>query len=208
MLSLATRFFWSVSVVSVCSHAAVSADVPTPTRGFEVDTSNRNSVVSFYQKVYRASEGYRDRMSWTGNYTSLAAGAEGTTSAVFVGDVERRLNYFRALCGVPANVRVNSGSVVTILAADAWQPDPSTTKAAAAQRSALMIARTYPNTSGLNHNPPQTNVGWTTAAWNANKNGNLSLGFFGPGAVDAYVKENVTGTSSWNVDVGHRRWLM
>ncbi|MEK7948984.1 hypothetical protein [Luteolibacter soli] len=190
-----------------CLAASALAD-PVPTRGFEVDTSNRNNVVAFYQSVFQASEGYRDRINWTGNYTSTAAGAEGTTSAAFAGDVERRLNYFRALCGVPADVRVNTGFTVNIQEADTYKPDPSTTKAAAAQRSALMIARTYPNSGGLNHNPPQSNTAWTTAAWNANKNGNLALGFFGPGAVDAYVQENVVGISNWNIDVGHRRWLL
>ena len=209
MLSLTTRFFWPVSVVSVsCLAAVLTAQEPVATRGFEVDTSDRNDVVAFYQSIYQASEGYRDRLAWTGNYTSTAAGAEGTTSAVFAGDVERRLNYFRALCGVPANVRVNTGSTVNIQAADTYKPDASTTKAAAAQRSALMIARTYPNNGGLSHNPPQSNTAWTAAAWNANKNGNLALGFYGPGAVDAYVQENVIGISNWNVDVGHRRWLL
>ena len=208
MLSLATRFFWPVSVVSVSCLAAVYADVPAPTRGFEVDTLNRNDVVSFYHSTYQASEGYRDRIAWTGNYTSTAAGAEGTISAVFAGDVERRLNYFRALCGIPADVRVNTGSTVKIDEADTYKPDASTTKAAAAQRSALMISRTYPNSSGLSHNPPQSNTAWTTAAWNANRNGNLALGFYGPGAVDAYVQEDVTGISNWNIDVGHRRWLL
>lgn len=165
-------------------------------------------MVGFYQRVYQASEGYRARIAWTGNYTSTAAGAEGTVSAAFAGDVERRLNYFRALCGVPADVRVNSGSTVYILPSDTWQPAATTTKAAAAQRSALMIVRTYPSNGGLSHNPAQNIPAWTTAAWNANRNGNLALGFYGPGAIDAYVREDVTGISSWNVDVGHRRWLM
>jgi len=191
-----------------CLAAVLAADDPVATRGFEVNSLNRNDVVALYQSVYKASEGYRDRIAWTGNYTSTAAGAEGTTSAVFASDVERRLNYFRALCGIPADVRVNTGSLVTILADDAYKPDASTTKAAAAQRSALMIARTYPSTGGLSHNPPQSNTAWTAAAWNANKNGNLSLGFYGPGAIDAYVQEDVVGVSSWNVDVGHRRWLL
>ena len=209
MLSLTTRFFWPVVAVSACCLGALSAAVdPVPTRGFEVDTSDRNAVIAFYQSVYRASEGYQDRINWTGNYTSTVAGAEGTTSAAFAGDIERRLNYYRALCGVPADVRVNTGAAVNIVAADTFKPDASVTKAAAAQRSALMIVRTYPNTGGLSHNPAQTCVAWTSAAWNANKNGDLALGFYGPGAVDAYVEENVTGVSSWNVDVGHRRWLL
>ena len=155
-----------------------------------------------------ASEGYQDRIGWTGNYNSTAAGAEGTVSAAFSGDVERRVNYYRAMCGLQADVRVNSGATVNIAAGDKWVPSASTTKEAAAQRSALMIIRTYPGNGGLSHDPPTTAAAWTTAAWNANRNGNLALGFFGPGAVDAYFREDVTGISAWNVDVGHRRWLM
>lgn len=155
-----------------------------------------------------ASEGYQDRIGWTGNYNSTAAGAEGTVSAAFSGDVERRVNYYRAMCGLQADVRVNSGATVNLAVGDKWVPSASTTKEAAAQRSALMIIRTFPGNGGLSHDPPTTATAWTTAAWNANRNGNLALGFFGPGAVDAYFREDVTGISAWNVDVGHRRWLM
>jgi hypothetical protein len=155
-----------------------------------------------------ASEGYQKRIAWTGNYGSTAAGAEGTVSADFIDDVERRLNYLRAMCGLSSGMKVNSGATLRISPEDPHQPAASTTKAAAAQRSALMIARTYPSNAGLSHTPAQSCTAWTTAAWNANKNGNLSLGFFGPGAVDAYVKEDAMGTSTWNTDAGHRRWLL
>lgn len=164
--------------------------------------------MSLYHAIYMASEGYQHRIAWTGSYGSTAAGAEGTVSQVFSDDVERRLNYFRAMCGLPSGMQVNSGATVRIDSGDAHQPPGDTPKAAASQRSALMIARTYPSSAGLSHNPAQSCVAWTTAAWNANKNGNLSLGFFGPGAVDAYVKEDVMGTSAWNLDAGHRRWLL
>jgi hypothetical protein len=187
---------------------ALGVESPVPTRDFVVDTSDRSEVVSFYHAVYMASEGYQHRIAWTGNYGSTAAGAEGSVSQVFSDDVERRVNYYRAMCGLPAGARVNSGAAVRISAEDIHQPPGSTTKMAASQRSALMIARTYPSSAGLSHNPASSCVAWTTAAWNANKYGNLSLGFFGPGAVDAYAKEDVMGISSWNLDAGHRRWLL
>lgn len=195
-------------LIAVLQAGASATAVTVPTRGFAVDTKNRNEVVAFYQKYYMASEGYRDRIGWTGSYNSVAAGAEGTVSAEFAGDVERRLNYLRAMCGLKADVRVNTGATVNIMPGDAWLPPAETSKAEASQRSALMIVLNYPGNGGINHNPSPAATGWTPAAWNANWNGNLSLGFFGPGAVDAYFKEEVTGTSTWNVDVGHRRWLM
>lgn len=187
---------------------SAGAVTPAPTRGFVVDTSKRGEVVSFYHAVYMASEGYQNRIGWTGVYNSLAAGAEGTVSAEFAGDVERRLNYFRAMSGVRADVRVNSGATVNIEPGDPWVPAAGTTKSAAAQRSALMIIRTFPGNGGLSHDPAPSADGWTAAAWNANHNGNLALGFFGPGALDAYFKEDVAGISAWNFDVGHRRWLL
>ncbi len=185
--------------------------------GFTVDRTSRNDVVSFWQAVYLRSEGYQDRIAWTGgSFTSLAAGAEGTISATFVADVERRTNYIRAMCGVPASVRFNNGATVNILPTDLY-PTPgqplaaTTTKSAAAQRSALMILRTTLAGSGegLSHTPATSALGWTTAAWNANNKGGLAYTFYGPGAIDAYCREDVaSGTSSWNVDVGHRRWLL
>jgi len=186
----------------------VAFAVPAPTRGFEVDRSKRNEVVSFYHAIYAASEGYRDRIAWTGGYNSVAAGAEGTVSEAFVGDVERRINFHRALAGVKADVRVNSGATVHIQAGDSHVPPAATTKAAASQRSALMLVRSYPGSGGLSHDPSPTTTGWTSAAWNANRNSNLALGFFGPGAVDAYFREDAPGISAWNQDVGHRRWLL
>ena len=193
----------------VMLHAGAAATAaPVPTRGFAVDTTDRNEVVAFYQAYYMASEGYRDRIGWTGSYNSVPEGAEGTVSAEFTADVERRLNYLRAMCGLKADVRVNTGATVNIVPGDAWEPPAATTKAAASQRAALMIALNYPGNAGMSHDPSSTATGWTPAAWNANRNGNLSLGFFGPGAVEAYFKEEVTGTSDWNVGVGHRRWLM
>jgi hypothetical protein len=184
-----------------------------PSRGFTVDTSNRNEVVSFWQAIYQASEGYRDRIAWSGNYASVADGAEGTTSAVFVADTERRLNFMRALCGVPANAAVNTGSTVDILDTDKYKPSASLTKAAAAQRSAFMICRTYSaanpsNNPAVSHDPVTGCTAWTSGAWNANKNSNLSQGFYGPGAIDAFIQEDVPGLSTWNAAVGHRRWIL
>jgi hypothetical protein len=120
------------------------------------------------------------------------------------------------MCGLPANVRVNSGSKVVISPSDPFKPSPETSKAAAAQRAAYMIARTYNSSlapgnisSAVSHSPvAASSIAWTEAAWNANANGNISFGFFGAGAIDAYMSEDVSGVSGWNTSVGHRRWLL
>jgi hypothetical protein len=180
------------------------------TTGFTVDNFNRNDVVAFWQAVYMASEGYQERVDWSGNYS----GKSGTTSNEFLDDVERRVNFFRALCGVPPIVRVNSDSTVLIDPADPHKPSTSTLKSDAAQEAALMLIRNYDSSTGsdpaINHDPPKGLVGWSAAAWNANANGNLAFGIYGPGAITEYMVEELAAgstTSVWNTLVGHRRWI-
>jgi hypothetical protein len=72
---------------------------PDAVQGFVVDSSDRTDVLAFYNTIYTASEGYAQNIAWTG---SVAAGQAGTTSAVFKDDVRRRVNFYRALTGLPA----------------------------------------------------------------------------------------------------------
>ncbi len=206
---------------------------PVGSADFTVDTAVRNDVVSFWHGVYQASEGYWNRHGWTGNYTAAGPydSGIGTTSAAFVADVERRVNFYRALSNVPAGVHLNTGATVMVDASDPsnlYHPGSSpplaaaTTKAVAAQCSAYMIARTYgyydeagfhaplgEPYAAISHDPaPSKCVAWSTAAWNANHMSNLALGFYGPGAIDAYMVEDVSGTTNWNSDTGHRRMLL
>ena len=179
--------------------------------GFSVNNQDRNDVVAFWHAVYQASEGYESRINWTGNYS----GNNGTTSPEFVKDVERRINYFRAMCGVDSTARVNSGSTVAIVPGDLFTPPASTLKSTAAQDAALMINRNYNSKTGVNpaitHNPAPSLTGWSPAAWNACAKGNFAFGLFGPAAINEYMIERFSAsitTSSWNTLVGHRRWSL
>lgn len=185
---------------------------PMATTGFKINTKNRDEVVAFWHAVYAASFGYQDRMKWTG---SLEEGNPGSTSQAFAGDVERRINYFRAMCGIPAGTRVNTGSTVVVSDQDPYRPPPQVTKQAAAQQAATLIAASYdPLTGalpGMSHNPDPGLAFWSEAAWNAAANGNLAFGTFGPRAVTEYVVETLlanASTSEWNSLVGHRRWVL
>ncbi len=178
-------------------------------KGFSVDRTNRNDVVAFWHAVYQASEGYDNRVGWTGNFS----GDNGTTSAAFREDVERRLNYFRAMCGVSGDVDVNANAVVFIEPDDVYKPSASTLKSTAAQNAALMMARNYNPSSGenpaLSHNPPRSVEGWSPSAWNAAAKGSFAFGLYGPGAITEYMIERISSASvisSWNTEVGHRRW--
>lgn len=181
------------------------------TYGFSVDNQDRNDVISFWHAVYQASEGYEDRIKWTGNYT----GNSGSISGAFEDDVERRLNYFRAMAGVSSHARVNSGARVAIAPADPHKPSASTKKQNACQDAALMLVRNYNSNTGadpaLTHNPEPGLIGWSEATWNACAKSNFAFGLYGPGAITEYMIEklsNGSATSSWNSLVGHRRWCL
>jgi hypothetical protein len=176
---------------------------------FSVNRFERNDVVAFWHAVYQASEGYEKRVGWTGDF----AGNNGSTSSIFEEDIERRLNYFRAMCGVRANAGVNTNSTVFIDPNDAHKPSPGTLKSTASQNAALMILRNYNPDTGTNpalsHNPPSNLTGWSSSAWNAAYRGSFAFGLFGPGAITEYMIERISSagaTSAWNSEVGHRRW--
>lgn len=182
-----------------------------PVSGFTVLNQHRNDVVAFWQAVYQASEGYEKRIKWTGNYS----GKPGTVSKEFTKDVARRINYFRAMCNLPSDVRVNTGSTVFRDVLDAYKPAADTLKSEAAQAAALMLILNYDPHTGtdpaISHNPVNSLKGWSKEAWNGNAHGNLAFGMFGPGAITEYMMEelsNGSATSSWNSLVGHRRWML
>jgi hypothetical protein len=179
------------------------------TGDFSVNNADRNDVVAFWHAVYQASEGYENRIGWTGNYS----GNNGTVSGAFLDDVERRVNYFRAMCGLSSDTTVSTDSTVVIDSEDVFKPSSNTSKATAAQNAALMLVRNYNPSTGaapaLTHYPPNNLVGWSAAAWNANSKGNFAFGLYGPGAITEYMVEQLSKsatTSSWNSLVGHRRW--
>ncbi|MEI8310583.1 MAG: CAP domain-containing protein [Verrucomicrobiota bacterium] len=152
---------------------------PNAVQGFVVDSMNRTDALSFYNTIYAASGGYADHILWTGNLTT---GAAGTTGAAFKEDVRRRVNFFRAINGLPADIVFND------------------TKSSKCQEAALMFSAN----SALNHFPPSNWTYYTANGYEAAGNSNIALGNFGPGAVDAFIRDD----GSNNTIVGHRRWLL
>jgi len=201
------QLFTRLVTFSLVLGARVAPAAGVETSGFVVDTTDRHAVTAFWHRVYMASEGYWERVGWTGTYDSTATGAEGEVSEPFVADVERRVNFYRALCGVPASVDFQGSPTVLLEPTDVFQPPGSTTKRQAVQRAALMVSLSS-SAGALSHNPPTSLPAWSAGAWNANNKGTIAKGFFGPGAVDAYFRESVAGVSNWNFEVGHRRWLL
>jgi hypothetical protein len=172
----------AVFVVGICPLAwawSPGTASPSAVQGFVVDASIRTDVLSFYNTIYPASEGYAQNMAWTGNVTS---GSPGTTSAAFKDDVRRRINFYRALVGLPADIVFNA------------------TKSSKCQEAALMMSAN----DQLSHYPPASWTFYTANGAEAAGNSNLGLGSYGAGVVDGYI----TDSGSNNNPVGHRRWLL
>ncbi|MBK1792028.1 hypothetical protein JIN82_12780 [Persicirhabdus sediminis] len=172
--------------------------------GFTVDTTSRNDVASFYHSVYAESEAYKTRSNdWYGG--SYSGNNHGSTTQALKDDVQRRVNFYRAMAGVPANIDFSSTHTVAGSDADTFYPGAATTKQAAAQRAAFMMSAGN-NTS---HNPSSSWPKFTFAGWNGAQYSNLSVGLYGPGAMDAYMRENDPDSlATFDASAGHRRWIL
>jgi len=145
--------------------------------GFTVNTSSREEVRTFYNAVYLASEGVPM------NSTAVTASCiPGTNSADFRLAVLRRINWYRAMAGIPSSVILNETFN--------WKD----------QQAALMMSRN----DTLSHNPPSTWVCYTTEGAEAAGNSNIGIGTSGPDTIAGYIKDHGTN----NALVGHRRWLL
>lgn len=142
-----------------------------------VDTQNRSQVVTFYQTEYLASEGVPH--GWAG---SVGSCNPGSTSAAFKEAVLRRINFFRAMAGVPA---------VQGFAADYNSK---------AQAAALMMSAQ----NDLSHAPDTSWACYTAAGAEGAGSSNLYLGVYGPSAISGYIYDPGGG----NYFVGHRRWIL
>ena len=147
------------------------------TGGFTVDTASRESSRVFFNTVYAASEGITQ--GWTGDIVNGVAGAN---LPAFDDAVLRRINFFRAMAGVPASVV------------------PDAVYAAKAQQAALMMSANRQ----LSHTPPSTWTFYTADGAEAAKNSNLALGYAGPAAIDGLIFD----TGANNAPAGHRRWFL
>jgi hypothetical protein len=185
-------------------------DGVVPAAGFVVDMGNRMEALYFYQGVFMASEGAENRIGWTG--TLGFSCQEGTTSPVFRADVQRRVNYYRALCGLPANITFDAEPAVNAVRPLTPQVPAQTSKYACAQAAAFSNAfsSVFFDDFQLNHEPAAAGVAcYSSRVWNGDFHSNLALGYYGPRAVDAYIADdNLSDNTSNNSNVGHRRWIL
>ena len=140
-----------------------------------VDTQSRQESKAFFADYYLASQG--TAMDWNGNH---AACNPGKTAYAFRHAVRMRINYLRAMAGVPGTIFLS--------------PEYNHK----AQQAALMMSVN----NILTHNPNPKLVCYTEEGDGAAGKSNLALGTNGVDALDMYMKDN--GTDS----VGHRRWIL
>lgn len=141
-----------------------------------VDVNDRDAVRLLFNQVYNAPA---VAMGWTGNH---AGGVAGTTSAQFKAATLTRLNWYRAMAGVPASVPL------------------SETNSAKAQQAALMMSVA----GQLSHTPTSNWRFYTPQGAEAAQSSNLALGGTGPVAIEQYMRDD----GSNNGAVGHRRWIL
>lgn len=146
--------------------------------GFSVDTSSREQVRSFYRAIYPASDNVPMNTS-----ADVASCTAGTNAPAFQDAVVRRINWFRAMAGIPA--------AVTLLATNNFRDQFG---------AMLMSANNTLQHTGI----PTTWTCFNVDGTNAAANSNLALGYAGPDAITGYI--NDFGAN--NFEVGHRRWIL
>ncbi len=145
-----------------------------------IDTTDRAQVTSLYRLYYLSSAMVPHQ--WTG---SVAAGAPGTLGTRYLRATLRRINYYRAMSGLPGNVVFDAAAN------------------ARCQQTALMMSAQR----ALSHTPAPDWRFYTPVAAETAACANLNLdwrGDEGPGAIDRYISD----FGSENGCVGHRRWLL
>lgn len=149
----------------------------TVTGGFSVNASSREQVRSFYNAVYFSSDNIP--MLTTSDVSTCTPG---TNSTAYKEGVLRRINWFRAMAGLPASVTFDA------------------VESARNQEAAVIMSAN----NSLSHHPPTSWSCYTGNGDNAASNSNIAIGNAGADAITAYVWD----FGANNYEVGHRRWIL
>jgi uncharacterized protein YkwD len=143
-----------------------------------IDTTRRAEVVARWNDTYFDNTPF----SWSGSVGGCVAG---DTTDAFKGAVLRRLNYFRAMAGLPGDLTL----------------DPALS--AKAQQAALMMDAN----DNLSHSPPTSWPCYSAAGAEAAAKSLLAYSNAparSVGLLDGYMRDRGAN----NAAVGHRRWLL
>jgi len=170
-------FRWLSPVYAVLCMISFTVQADFPTSHFQVDINSRETVRNFYRTVFNASNDIP--VNWAGDISACNAG---DSSQQHKYATLRRINYFRAMAGVPAWVTF-------------------TASANSQARSAALLASAN---NALSHYPSASWICYSTFAAQSSASSNIALGETGPDAITAYIKD----FGEHNLSVGHRRWLL
>jgi hypothetical protein len=148
------------------------------TGGFSVNINSREQVRDFYNALFTPAENVP--MATTADTAECEAG---TNSSAFRNAELLRINWFRAMAGIPSTVTF------------------STAESAEDQSAAVMISA---NAKVQHTLIPPTWSCFASNATNAAANSNLELGGVGADAITGYIWDY----GATNAQVGHRRWIL
>jgi len=138
---------------------------------------NRAESLTFYQTDYLIQN--PPSIDWSGSHARCDPG---TTSPAFQQAILTRINYFRAMAGVPAEVTFFEDSILK------------------AQAAAFLMSVN----GKLSHNPPTSWICYSALAYEGASSSNLFLGVYGWDAITGYMQDPGDGNDA----VGHRRWIL
>ncbi len=148
------------------------------TGSFNVSASSREQVREFYNAVYTSSEGIAM------NSTAVTASCTpGTNATAFQNATLRRINWLRAMAGIPAAITFSSS------------------ESTLDQAGALMMSA---NNTLQHTGIPLSWSCYSLSGSNAAANSNLALGSDGADAITSYIWD----FGANNYEVGHRRWIL
>jgi hypothetical protein len=139
---------------------------------------DRAAVVDAYFERYVPAASVAS--GWNGNVAGCLAGHLAVT---YVDATLDRINFARWLAGLPDTVTAFGGL-----------------RQESAQAAALMMSAQ----NALSHDPPTSWACYSSIGASGAMSSNLSIGFSGVSALDAYLDESGAG----NHGAGHRRWIL
>lgn len=181
---LASLALLATTTVAATAPAGAVAAPPTAVRtpaaqinaGDWLDTTDRRAVIESHDAEFSR---IAPAIEWTGDRSTCQPG---TTSQAYRTAIIDRVNWFRSMAGVPADVIENA------------------TYSAKAQEAALMMSVS----DRLSHSPDPSFGCYTGDGAQAAGSSNLYLGRTGPHAITGYMLDPGAG----NVSVGHRNWIL
>lgn len=149
----------------------------TPPQNSDPNPADRQVALDLYQQEYLPY--INTPIDWTGDHASCDPGS---TSTEFRQAVLRRINYFRQMAGVPAQVTFSADSNRK------------------AQAAALMMSVN----EALDHTPPASWTCYSDIGAEGAGSANLSWGTNGWNAISLYMRD----PGDNNTALGHRRWIL